>query len=61
MTVVVCSSDCTRSNLTTLSLSKCFFEQFFSAEAPSLASFSLNVGRGKPVKENRGERWFHAD
>ena len=38
-----------------------FFKPFSSAEAPILASLSWNVGRGKPLKENRGERWFHAD
>ena len=26
-----------------------------------LASLSWNKGRGKPLKENKGERWFHAD
>ena len=55
MTVVVCS------NPVSLSLYKCFFEPFSSAEVPSLASLSWNVGRGKPLKENSGERWFHAD
>ena len=44
-----------------LSLYKGFFEPFSSAEAHSLASLSWKVGRGKPLKENRGERWFHAD
>ena len=61
VTVVVCSSECTSTNLVKSSLCKCFFEPFSSAEAPILASLSWNVGRGKPSKENRGERWFHAD
>ena len=61
VTVVVCSSECTSTNLVQSSPYKCFFEPFSSAVASSLASFSWNVGRGKPLKENRGERWFHAD
>ena len=40
---------------------KCFFEPCSSTEAPSLASSSLAVDRGKPLNENRGESWFHAD
>ena len=62
VTVVVCSSECTSTNLVKSSVYKTvFFELFSSAEAPILASLSWNVGRGKPLKENRGERWFHAD
>ena len=46
------------SNLVSLSPYKCFSSSRFpSAEAPSLASSSWAVGRGKPLKENRGERW----
>ena len=57
VTVVVCSSEYTSTNLVKSSLYKCFFEPFSSAEAHILASLSYNVGRGKPLKENRGERW----
>lgn len=42
-------------------LYECVFEPFSSAEAHKSASLSWNVGRGKPLKENRGERWFHVD
>ena len=48
---------CTSVNLVSL----WHFEPFSSAEASSLASSSLAVGRGKPLNENRGERWFHVD
>ena len=41
-----------------LSYYKCFFEPFSSAEAQSLG---WAVGRGKPLNENIGERWFSAD
>ena len=58
---VVCSTECISSNVVSLSFYKCFFEPFSSAEVPSLVSLSWNVGKGKPLNENRGERWFHAD
>ena len=53
VTVVVCSSECTSTNLVKSSFYKCFFEPFSSAEAPNLASISWNVGRGKPLKDER--------
>ena len=40
---------------------KCFFEPLSSVEAPKLASLSWNGGKGKPLKEYRGEKWFHAN
>ena len=40
---------------------KCFLSHFPSTEALRTASLSWNVGRGKPLKENRGERWFDVD
>ena len=61
MTFVVLNNECESANLVSLSHYKCFFEPFSSAEDPSLASSSWAVGRGKSLKENRGERWFHAD
>ena len=61
MALVALNNECTSANLVGLSHYKRFFEPFSYAEAPSLASSSLAVGRGKPLNENRGERWFHAD
>ena len=40
---------------------KCFFETLSSAEAPMLASLSWNGSKGKPLKEYRGKRWYHAN
>ena len=37
------------------------FGSLASAEAHRLASLSWNVGKGKPLKEHRGEIWFRAD
>ena len=37
---------------------KCFSGPFPSAEVPMLASLSWNMGKGKPLKEYRGERLF---
>ena len=47
----------------TLRLSYCkwFSGPFSSIEAPRLASLSRIVGKSNPLKENKGERWFHAD
>ena len=44
-----------------LSFYKWFMGPSSSTEAPRLASLSRNVGKGNPLKENRGEGWFHAD
>ena len=48
-------------NLVGLSFYKWVLGQFPSTEAPRLASLSRNVGKDNPLKENRGETWFHAD
>ena len=37
----------------------CIFFFFFIFFCTSY--FIAYVGKGKPLKENRGERWFHAD
>ena len=38
----------------------CPFGANFLYRTPMLSSLSWNVGKSKPLKEHRGERWFRA-